>query len=94
MKSYACIDRIERKFAVCEVEMVSVEDSALMDVSEKETMMIDVLVTEIVGVVENIHESDILVVEHDGCNVTAIYGKDENERQRREDTIAALMSDN
>lgn len=94
MKSYACVDRFEGNFAVCEVEKVSVEDSALMDVSEKETMMIDVPVTEIVGVAGNIHESDILVVEHLNKNVINVYGKDDEEKQRRIERLTALMSDN
>ena len=94
MKSYACVDRIEANFAVCEVEMVSVEDSALLDVSEKETMMIDVLVTDIIEVVGNISESDILVVEHLNENVINIYGKDEEEKQRRIERLTALMSEN
>ena len=94
MKSYACVDRLEGNFAVCEVELVPVEESVHLDPFEKETTMIDVPVEAILLIVEEFSEADILLVEHDGCNVTTIYGKDENERQRRADTIAALMSDN
>ena len=94
MKSYACIDRIEGSFAVCEVELVSVEESVNLNCLEKDTMMADIFLETILQTVEKVREADILVVEHDGCNVTTIYGKDEEERQRRVGRIAALSSDN
>ena len=42
MKSYMTIDRIEGKFAICELEFISTEQSAEVDYWERDTEMIDV----------------------------------------------------
>lgn len=83
MKSYASIDRIEGKFAVCEIEMIEIENSKPEDYLEKETKMMNVLLGKITAKVDNVKEGDILVVEHDGKEVTEVYCKDEQEKQRR-----------
>mgnify|MGYP003298106192 CR=1 FL=1 len=93
MKSYACIDRIEGKFAVCEVELNSVEESLQLSLFEKETIMIDFPYADILQKIHDVREADILVVEHDACNITAVYERDDEEKQRRVDAISALMSD-
>lgn len=83
MKSYASIDRIEETFAVCEVEMIEIENSKPEDYSEKETEMINIILEKITARVGNIKEGDILVVEHDREEIKEIYYKDEEEKQRR-----------
>ena len=83
MKSYASIDRIEGKFAVCEVEMIEIENSKPEDYSEKETEMINIILEKITASIGNVQEGDILVVEHNGEEVKEIYYKDEEEKQRR-----------
>ena len=42
MKSYMTIDRIEGKFAICELEFISTEHSAEVDYWERDTEMIDI----------------------------------------------------
>jgi len=83
MKSYASIDRIEETFAVCEVEMIEIENSKAEDYCEKETEMINIILEKITARVGNIKEGDILVVEHNGEEITEVYCKDEEEKQRR-----------
>ena len=83
MKSYASIDRIEEKFAVCEVEMIEIENSRPEDYCEKETKMMNILLEKITYKIGDVKEGDILVIEHNGEKVTEIYYKDEQEKQRR-----------
>ena len=40
MKSYASVDRIEGQFAICEIELVNLEESKSIKYFEKETVMI------------------------------------------------------
>ena len=92
MTSYASIDRIEGKFAVLEVEMLTFEESRPEDFATKDTVMIDVELQKIPSDVDEINEGDILVVEHDGENVTLIYYKDEEERVRRIELLRRMWS--
>ena len=41
--------------------------------------------------VGEIHEGDILIVEHDGKALTAIYCKDDDEKNRRIQEIVSMM---
>ena len=45
MKSYASVDRIEKNFAVCEVEMIGIEKSKPDDF-DKTTQIINILIKE------------------------------------------------
>ena len=92
MTSYASIDRIEGKFAVLEVEMLTFEESRPEDFATKDTVMIDIELQKIPSDVDEINEGDILVVEHDGENVTLIYYKDEEERVRRIELLRRMWS--
>lgn len=91
MKSYASIDRIEEKFAVCELEMIEIENSRPEDYCEKETKMLNIQLEKITANVESIKEGDVLVVEHNGEEVTEVYCKDEEEKQRRVAIITELL---
>lgn len=90
MKSYAIVDRIEGKFAVCELEMLEVEQSRPEDFAQKETVMVDILSEFICSIVGELYEGDVLVVEHDDENVTSIYYKDNAEKARRIELIKQL----
>lgn len=92
MKSYASIDRIEGKFAVCEVELIAVEQSRPEDFATKETEMLDILLQEIPESLGEIDEEDILVVEHDGKTISTVYSKDEEEKKRRVDLLRSIMA--
>lgn len=92
MKSYASIDRIEGKWAVCEVEFVPVEESPKLNVFEKETEMIDVQLNMVIQLCGDVEEGDIIVVEHDSTNVIDVYGKDETEKQRRVELLRKIMN--
>ena len=83
MKSYASIDSIEGKFAVCEVELLPVDESKPEDFTVKDTVMIDVLLQEIPASLGQVKDGDILVVEHDEESVISIYCKDDEEKARR-----------
>lgn len=91
MRSYASIDRIEGKFAICEVEMIEVDNSKAEDFSEKETEMMDVLLEVIYSSVGNVEEGDILIVEHNENDVTEVYCKDEEEKKRRVAILQELL---
>lgn len=83
MISYAIVDRIEGKFAVCEVELIPIEKSQWEDSKAKETIICDVLKEEFMRGFEDVREGDVLIVLHDGQNVSFVYRKDAEEKQRR-----------
>lgn len=95
MKSYASVGRIEKDFAVCEVEMIPIEKSNPDDF-DKETKFIDIPIKEnllinIWFIWGKLQEGDIVVVEHDGEYVTKIYYKDDAEKKRRIEILQAIM---
>ena len=92
MKSYVSIDCIEGKYAVGEVELCPIEESNPEDYALKQTVMIDIPLTDIITVVEKVEEGDILIIEHDGENVLCVYCKDEGEKARRVELIKKIMS--
>lgn len=71
MKSYIIIDRIEGKFAVCELEFISVEQSREVDYWERDTEMIDVPTS----MLEDPNEGDVFVVEHEEKRFTGFMAK-------------------
>lgn len=91
MKSYASIDRLERTFAVCEVELVSIDKSVTTDFASKKTKMMEIPIAELWATVRWVEEGDVIVVKHDGVNVTKVCYKSEAEKQRRIDLIKAIM---
>ena len=93
MKSYASIDRIEGKFVVCEVELISVEERSAEEYMPFDTEFIDVSLQEIFNFVGEVKEGDILVVEHDGQNVTFVYNKDNEEKARRLELFRESLED-
>lgn len=91
MKSYASIDRIEGKYAVCEVELLPVEESKPEDFATKDCEMMDILLPDISSHFGDVKEGDILIVEHDNKNVTSIYCKDEEEKTRRLEILNKII---
>ena len=83
MKSYASIDRIEGKWVVCEVELLSIEESKPEDFAIKDTAMMDILLKEVLNKLSCVDEGDILVIEHDCEIITDVYHKDNEEKVRR-----------
>lgn len=88
MTSFASIDRIEGEIAVAEVELLPFEESKPEDFASKECEMIDISLQNIPDDIGEVNEGDILVVEHDGKKVTAIYYKDDEEKARRLEVLA------
>lgn len=91
MISYASIDRFENEFAVCEVELIPIENSKTISFLEKETIMIDIPMIMVELKIKNVQEGDILIVEHDGTNVTEIHGKDRKEKRRRVKLLKSII---
>lgn len=93
MKSYASIDRIEGKFAVCEVSLFLLEEEEceLMGHEITDTVMADIPLQDIPVEIGKVKEGDILVVEYDGKNVTKVYCKDDDEKARRLKLLKELM---
>ena len=83
MTSFASIDRIEGKNAVCEVELLPFEESKPEDFATKETIMMNIPIEQIPTDFGEVEEGDILLVEHDGENVSQVFYRDEEERTRR-----------
>ena len=79
MKSYASIDRIEGKFAVCEVELISIEERNVEEYVPYDTEFMDISLKNIPADFGKVRDGDILVVEHNGENITSIYYKDDME---------------
>lgn len=92
MTSFANIDRIEGKFAVLEVEMLTFEESRADDFANKETVMMDITLQQIPSDFGEVNEGDILVVEHNGESVSLVYYKDEEERARRIELLRRMWS--
>lgn len=93
MKSYASIDRIEGKFAVCEVELISVEERNAEEYVPYDTEFMELSLGTIPVSLGEVKDGDILVVEHDGENITSICYKDEKEKARRLELLREMMED-
>lgn len=91
MKSYASIDRIEGKYAICEVELLPVKESKPEDFAIKETTMMDVPLKKFPKLFGKVKEGDIFIVQHDGKEVTFAYCRDEKERRRRLEVLRNVM---
>ena len=92
MKSYATIDRIERKYAVCEVELQETVNSNSENYFEHPIAIMLVPVENIRAAVGEIDEDDILIVEHDCVEcVSQVYNKSEEEMLRRGEVLDRIM---
>lgn len=91
MKSYAVVDRFEGEFAVCEVEVLPIEESYVEDFLSKPTVMMDIPIIEIYNSIGNFQEGDILIIEHNGEMVITIYSKDEEEKSRRIELLKQMI---
>ena len=83
MISYANIDRIEGNFAVCEVELIPFEESNPEDFRTKNTVMINISLSEFPTDIGSAREGDVFVVRHDSEKVKTVLYKDEEEMKRR-----------
>lgn len=92
MKSYASVGEIEDRLAVCEVELIPIENSNPEDFATKKADMMDIELGLIYQVTDEIDEGDILVVEHDGQNVSHVYHKDDEEKARRIAVLQAILN--
>ena len=93
MRCYASVDRIEGKYAVCEINVFLLEDEELKTIGHEITdwPMVDVPLQEIPADIGEVEEGDILIVEYDKKGVTAIYSKDEEEKARRLKLLKEIM---
>lgn len=91
MKSYAVVDRFEGEFAVCEVEVLTIEESYVEDFFSKPTVMMDIPITEIYNSIGDFQEGDILIIEHNCERVITIYSKDEEEKSRRIELLKQMI---
>ena len=87
MKSYMTIDRIEGKFAACELEFISVDQSREVEYWDRDMEIIDVPIT----MLEELKEGDVFVVEHEKETLYRIYGKDNEEKRRKIEALKAIM---
>ena len=93
MKSYASVDRIEGKYLVCEVELISVEDRNREEYIPYDTTSMDIPLQEIPTSLGNVRDGDILIIEHDGENMISICCKDEIEKARRLELLRESLMD-
>ena len=91
MKSYASIGEID-DYTVCEVELNDTDESKTLSAREKKTSMVEFNTQAIINCVGSISEGDILVVEQEEGRILVIYGKDEEEKQRRINLLRRLMA--
>ena len=91
MKSYASVDRIEGKYTVLELELLDAQESKKVLFRDKETEMVDYLTDAIIQNVGEVNEGDILLVEHENGEISSIYQKDDEEKQRRIEEIKSIM---
>lgn len=91
MKSYVSVEKIDKKYASCELEMIPVEESSPMDYDEKPTLMVNIPVQMITAVVPDVREGDILVVMHERGTVGSVCYRDDAELQKRIELIKSLF---
>ena len=91
MKSYASVEEIEKKFAVCELELIPLEESKTIDYLDKETVMVDIPTEMIIAVISCVAEGDIIVVNHEDGKVQSVCCRDDAEKQRRIDLIKQIL---
>lgn len=92
MISYATVERLERSIAVLELRLTSKEED-LEDTSSDEknigyepryiTKMVEIPIKKITEIFPNIHENDVLVVEHNSGIIQRICYVDFQEKERR-----------
>ena len=90
MKSYAVIDRMEDGYAILEVELHDIEESKTLSASEKRTQIVHVGLNTFPKTDETFGEGDVVLVEHECGFVVSVYGKDEEEKQRRIERIRKI----
>lgn len=90
MISYMSIDRIEGKFAVCEIELIWVELSKTEDYWKKETKMVDVPIDKFKDC-ESISEGDIFIAVHDDGAVVEVRCRDDEEKARRTALLQSIV---
>lgn len=93
MRSYASVDRIEGKFAVCEVELISLKARNAEEYVPYDTEFMDLSLETIPVSLGEVKDGDILVVEHDGQNIISFCYKDEMEKARRLELLREMMED-
>lgn len=92
MKSYASIDRIEGNYAVCELEMIGIQESMKIALGTRETIMIDIPVFQIYKIIgKQPEEGDVIVVEHEDSTIKQICYEDTYEKTKRIEQIIAIM---
>ena len=90
MKSYAAIDRIIGEYAVCELELVDVQESLNLSFLEKITTTEEILYETICQQIGEVKEGDIIVVEHNKGRILSVCYKDDAEKNRRIERIKAI----
>lgn len=91
MISYASIDRIENGQAVCELELIQTDESNSIDYFDKDTVMVDIPLTQIQSIATDVKEGDVIVVEHEDATVTKVCYKDDEEKKRRIELLKEIM---
>lgn len=90
MISYASVERIERGFLVCELELIPTKERKLVDFLEgNQTRFVNVRIENVLHLV-NVQEGDVLIVEHDETDIISVLGKSNHEKQRRIDFLSSL----
>lgn len=87
MISYLTVDRVEGNCAVCELELIDVEEIQNTEYKDRETQMIDIMVYYLGN---DIKKGDVLLVEHYGEVIVKVLGKDEREKQRRIEALKKI----
>lgn len=91
MKSFVSVEELEGEFAVCELELLPIEESKTTYYSQKETKMVDIPMEMVTQVIPDVSEGDIIVVMHDGEAVESVCYRDNSEKERRIELIKAML---
>ena len=91
MISFAPVDRIvDEDMIVCKVELCTLEENITIPFGKKKTKTMYVEVMNVPEEVGTVCQGDVLVVEHNGKEITQVLRKDEAEKQRRIDFLNSL----
>lgn len=91
MISYAARCQEENNIVTLDVEIVEPEVSKLLRPHQRDSTSMYVKLDELTEAVGETVEGDILIVEHDGVEVLHVFGKDDDEKQRRIEILRQMM---
>ncbi len=91
MISYASRCQEENNIVTLDVEIVEKEVRVFLKPHQVESEKMYFDLDKLNAIVGETVEGDILIVEHDGVEILQVFGKDDEEKQRRIEYLSQMM---